>query len=802
MDKKTKKQKIGKSILLMLLCILINFLGKYAAASLQLPVWLDVVGTCVAAYFLGPFGGVIAGVTNNLFFGVLNPAAVAYMLTSVAVGLLFGYCAKKGYLENFTKCMVSSFLVGVFSVVVSTPLNLLFYQGKCGNVWGDALFDMLDWYGMPRWLCSVAGEAVVDIIDKQLCVALAFFIIRGIQRGRKRLFKGASEAALFLAVVAAPFCVPAVFAGAFVSQESPEFFDCHIGTVYDSRSGMPSSEANIIAETEDGYIWIGSYAGLTRYDGTDFEFIREGGITSITSMMTDRQGRLWVGTNDGGIARYESGVPTFFTVQDGLPANSIRTFAEDADGTVYVGTTDRICRIEADDTVHVLEQEVEYVTSLTVYDGALLGVTNLGELFCIRDGELLRMPKAGQGNVYHTCISVTEQGILAGTSADYVEKLRITDEGIVAEKQISTGELSRIADIGSDSQGRTWLCAENGFGYLDAEGRLQTKHYEGFDRSMECVHEDYEGNIWIASSRYGVMKFSENQFTDLFSVVGAEAAVTNAVVHYNGAYYCGTDNGLVILDETGKQEVRNELTRLLEKERVRSLMVDSADRLWICTYGGAGLVRYTADGSITVFGEADGTTGTRFRCIEELSDGTIAVGTSAGITFICGDTVTGTVTTEDGLGNSQILCLLEGDDGTLYAGSDGAGLYALKDQKIVENYTVADGLTSDVILRIAAYKQGFFIVASNSLCYMDESGIEPLRHFPYFNNYDIILDGGKAYVLSSAGIYVTEAEALRTGQRFCYKLYNNSDGLFGALTANSWNCIEPDGRLLLCCNNG
>ena len=103
-----------------------------------------------------------------------------------------------------------------------------------------------------------------------------------------------------------------------IAAPSASFGDNYIETIYDNKNGMVSSEANAICETEDGHIWVGSYAGLNRYNGQEFEFIREGGIVSVIDMMRDSQNRLWIGTNDAGIARYENGAFAYFTKEDGL----------------------------------------------------------------------------------------------------------------------------------------------------------------------------------------------------------------------------------------------------------------------------------------------------------------------------------------------------------------------------------------------------------------------------------------------------------------------------------------------------
>ena len=306
------KRKPAQQIVIVIFGILLNLIGKYIAVKLNLPIWLDVMGTCVAAYFAGPVGGMIAGASNNIIYGIITPASssVFYMLVSIVVGIIFAYCAKKKYLETFSTVMITSFVIGVFSIVFSTPLNLIFYDGKSGNMWGDALFDMMDWYGMPHGLCAVMAEIVVEIIDKQISVLLAFLIIRGIlkistgQSGKK--LKQMVSAIILFALLFGNNAFN-LQTKAASDSENDDLFDSYVETIYDSTTGMAASEANDIEETPDGYIWIGSYAGLTRYDGREFEFIREGGISSVTTMMTDSRGRLWVGTNDSGIACYENG---------------------------------------------------------------------------------------------------------------------------------------------------------------------------------------------------------------------------------------------------------------------------------------------------------------------------------------------------------------------------------------------------------------------------------------------------------------------------------------------------------------
>lgn len=806
MRDRNEKLGVKQKILLIFVCVVINLLGKLIAHRFNLPLWLDVVGTFVAAYFMGPVGVVITGVSGNLLFFMVEHSAAEYMFISIIVGLVCCLCVKRGYLDRLTTAVMSSFLIGVVAIILSTPVNLYFSGGKTGNFWADTFFDMLNWYGFSPLICSLGAEAIIEIIDKQISVMIAFGMIRlilGYWKKKSGAFtKGMT--ALILAMV--------MFSTSFVvDAEEASSDDNFVSTIYDSRSGMPASAANDIAETDDGYIWIGSYAGLTRYNGREFEFIHESGISSVTSLLTDHTGRLWIGTNDSGIAMYDDKTFVSVTTEDGLPANSIRCFAEAEDGSIYVGTTDNLCKLKIDETgkiqINVLRNEIVYVTSILPYNGRMIGTTNTGKMFVLYNDQVRYVIEPEDKKQYYSCVALIDGKLWAGTEGGYLEQFELYSNLARMNVKIETDGLNNITEIKEDSEQRVWICSDSGIGYMtsDQKGMRTVKKmkFDNFDASIECMHEDYEGNIWFASSRYGVMKLSKSKFVDIFAEAGIESSVANAVLLHQNRYYCGTDNGLVILNADDYGTVENELTELVKDTRVRCIMKDSHENIWICTYGDAGLVRYSPDGIITTFNEWNKKTiNNRFRCAIELCDGSIAAGSSDGINFIKNDEVVGKITTKEGLDNSQLLHMYEDKDGRLYAATDGAGIYVIENKKIVKHIGIEEGLPSEVVLRMKPYKDGYFVIASNSLCYMENDTVRPIEKFPYFDNYDIMIQGDIAYVLSSAGIYQVNADQLITDGDAKYRLFNHTDGLLVGLTVNAWNMFDEEGRMFVCANRG
>ena len=121
-----------------------------------------------------------------------------------------------------------------------------------------------------------------------------------------------------------------------LSEEGAKF----TAILYNNRNGLPTSEANAIAQTDDGFIWIGSYSGLIRYDGKSFERIdADTPISNVRALFTDSHNRLWIGTNDAGFLMMENGQFRRWGTADGLASLSVRHFAEDSDGYIYIGTT-------------------------------------------------------------------------------------------------------------------------------------------------------------------------------------------------------------------------------------------------------------------------------------------------------------------------------------------------------------------------------------------------------------------------------------------------------------------------------
>lgn len=185
-----KTKLTAATIVLIPACIGINYLGKFFASLLKLPLWLDSIGTCIGACLGGPIIGAVCGALNNLIYGLTtgDNITLVYALTSLFIGLVVGVMARLGFMDTIGKSILTAVGGGLAAVVVSTPLNIIIWGGMTGNSWGDAIFAITQTVGMSRNLGSLIDEVVVDVPDKLITMIIVFVILEGLPKKLTALY--------------------------------------------------------------------------------------------------------------------------------------------------------------------------------------------------------------------------------------------------------------------------------------------------------------------------------------------------------------------------------------------------------------------------------------------------------------------------------------------------------------------------------------------------------------------------------------------------------------------------------------
>ncbi|SDZ99686.1 Signal transduction histidine kinase [Oribacterium sp. KHPX15] len=581
--------------------------------------------------------------------------------------------------------------------------------------------------------------------------------------------------------------------------------------VYDATNGLPTSDAMCILSASDGHIWLGGYSGVLRYDGQRFERLDStGGLTSGRDIFEDSKGRIWVGTNDNGVVVVDGENSTHYTYKEGLPSSSARTFTEDSNGNVYIGTVGGLVYIDLDGRVRRLSDErIESHRILQLSrttGGKVYGLTFGGIIFTIKDGSLSEVHTGEEFNIDDISSILPDPKndgkiyILTENSEVYYGDFGASDGKM---ERISIAPISNAHWI-SYNCGRIWVMSSDTVGYLDDSHKLQVLSNIKFHSGLEKMTADYQGNLWFVSSKQGVMKLVSNNFIDLTEDTGVNEGAVNAVCLVNNNIHIGYDGGYKVIDKTGKL-LNDELTGFLGKNRIRNILKDSKSNVWVSVYtNGMGLVKREPSGLITAYTKKDGLPSEEIRCTTEAGNGDILVGTNEGMAVISDGKVTKTFGAKEGLTNGVILTLAQCADGKVYLGTDGGGIFVIENDKVT-NITREDGLTSDVILRIKedSERNVIWVITSNSVQYIKDGVLKHVSSFPYSNNYDIYFDeGDKLYVLSSLGLYIVDDREMLSDSINEYDLYTVKNGMPYAITGNSFSAMNSNGELFIAGRQG
>ena len=803
-----KKWKNWQIILFVTLCICLNVGGKLFSVWLELPVWSDSFGTALCAYMAGPVCGAIVGLTGNLSYCFVSRISAAYSVTSIALGIIIGIAARRKWFDRFYGFMIAASLAVLTGLVVSVPVNILFGNGYTGNKWGDGVIAYLLDKGWPAFLCYVMGQLAIEFADKVLTIAAVYLVI--LIRNRRRIAKSIRRDSTVKTAVIICLTVGLSLIQSTVARAETTDYNDYVQSVYSSNNGLPCGEANDIAQTNDGVLWIGTYAGLYRYNGREFRWIDNyESVKNVNCLYVDEEGRLWIGTNDNGLSiviREE--VVNVLDESSGLPSNSVRSIIRASDGYYYVGTTGSMQILMMNNGLKAANtlDEINYTESITADENSHVAtVASDGSLFLLKGGEIQASLQLPDGKEEYKCCAFAPDGtLMVGSTTNHIYSYDISGDDFRQIDVMTCKDVTSINDLNYLSDGTLFISTDSGVSYVDSIG-YHLLNTNDFNNSIDHMLYDYQGNLWFTSSRLGLLRLAKSPFKDVYGAIGMERKVVNTIVYWQNCYYIGTDKGLDVVDNSCRREIKNRLTTELGGKRIRCMYVDGDDHLWVCTYG-SGLMEYSPDGSEWAYNAESGSFGNRARIVTGLSDGTILAAGDTGISYISDHKITRTIRNEDGLINSMILTLTERSDGTILAGTDGDGIAVLKDGEVISMLTREDGLSSGVILRTVKdpKSEGVFIVTSNSLCYMDPNGsIRVLDDFPYFNNYDIwVKDEDTLFVMSSAGIYVVERDELVSGGEIAWELLDARRGLGTSLTANSWNYYDGNGKLYLPCDTG
>lgn len=176
----------GALVVILMACLAINFAGMALTQAMHLPIYLDMVGTAVAAVAFGPWHAVVVGLSTNLFgFVIGSPGAAPYALVNVAGALVWGYGIRRfGMGGDLFRYVNLALLTALACSMVGAPLGVLMFGGYSGHG-SDGVTSSIEGLGLPVVAAAVSANLLMSVIDKLLSafvalVAVAMLRSRGV----------------------------------------------------------------------------------------------------------------------------------------------------------------------------------------------------------------------------------------------------------------------------------------------------------------------------------------------------------------------------------------------------------------------------------------------------------------------------------------------------------------------------------------------------------------------------------------------------------------------------------------------
>lgn len=451
------------------------------------------------------------------------------------------------------------------------------------------------------------------------------------------------------------------------------------------QHGLPQISALAVAQGSDGYIWVGTQAGLARFDGVRFTHYTAENTPDlpgnwISSLQMDADGRLWIGTYKG-IAVYDGS--SFMRM---LPADvdadalslDTRALAEDAQGTIWAATTTGVYRARDDGRLHAVAGSPPLAQSLLARnDGLWVGARGAVHRLSGSTWQVLPLPDAAASATVNRLVesqgriwAATTLGLFVHTAAGW--------QSFAGAPQL---EQSPIDLLYADSDGSLWVGGDIGLARIRA-GRLASfvaPTAPGGVAGVRTAFEDREGSLWLGSQWEGLIRLSDS-WTRRYSVaegladpivwslsadpdgrgiwVGgndglsllkdgrARLVVPGTDLPHPQAYnllaetgrvWVGTRRGLAVVELDG-EDVRSvgrpDLLAPLDGAQINGIVRLDNDDLWFATTEGLYLLR---GDRLRRFAQAEGLPDPRIRYFFQTAQGVILAGTQSGLFRMRGD---------------------------------------------------------------------------------------------------------------------------------------------------------------------
>jgi PAS domain S-box-containing protein len=457
-----------------------------------------------------------------------------------------------------------------------------------------------------------------------------------------------------------------------------------------TETRFPGGAVNGIAQTADGYLWIGTDRGLIRFDGFNFRPVSFASIATasnvpILQLLTDAGGKLWIRPQGADLVRQRDG--KFESVRYGPDA--ITALSKDNHGGVLASDIEQGTLRFMEDHVQKLGPSSPPVISLAETADGKIWLGTLGDgLFFLTGGQATRVNAGLPDRKINCLLAIGSDELWVGTGTGLY---RGNGTGFRRLELPSFLGNVQVLSLLRDRDSNIWVGTTRGLLRINGKGISFSEENElRGDGGITVLFEDREGNLWIGGAR-GLGRIRDSAFVT-YSSVSDRRFEHNGPIYVDPegrTWFARAQGGLYVLQNGRVQPV----TSIPPNEVVYSIS-GRADVVWAGRQRG-GLTRLRfRDGAIASqsYTEANGLAQNSAYVVYETRDGSVWTGTLNGGVSKFKDGHFTTYTTTNGLASDTVSSILETGDGAMWFATP-SGLSSFSNGQW-KTYTTAEGLPS------------------------------------------------------------------------------------------------------------
>ena len=446
--------------------------------------------------------------------------------------------------------------------------------------------------------------------------------------------------------------------------------------VHNRESGIVGTHINDIAQDEQGYLWVATNSGVSRFDGKTFinYHEREGlGENICSSIFCDNEGNIWVGHQSAGVSIISSDSIKTLSEKDGLANNEVHDIFQDKDGKIWIATFGGVSVLEdenwslitkadglASNNVRAITQDVDGKMWMGTY-GAGINILDESKTEHLHRGN-------GLINNYVTSFGLSGNDVLIGTLGGLSAWNGNSFVNVPGSNQLSNNQVNDVA-IGSTSQ--IWIGTFSGINRLGATP-ISLSELNGLpENEIHATFIDAENNVWLGTNS-GLIRIKNLAFEHHFSTEDLDVYPSSLFVDSKGQFWAGNEAGGV-LSYNGTRFVSAFEDPDINDHQISSIAEDADGNLWFGTMDFGGLFQWDGE-KFYIYSDEFGLADNNINCLVSDNDGILYIGTPNGLSTFDGMGFQ-IVFLSDDFATNHVTALEKNDDGSILIGSSDGALF-------------------------------------------------------------------------------------------------------------------------------